>query len=212
MTLSLAPIKALNSRILLAAGQTQEAVAVGAEAFATLRPGIELAHLVPFSYGLALSASGKHEEADRYLEMAHDQLLGSLGDLPAADREAALTSVPAHREVIDAWTRRRPRQVEQRLARTGVPTGRPKAPHEWVSVTWTLHTPADDEIPNPAERRRQRLLRLLGEAAAQEGAPTVDDLAAALEASVATVRRDLAALRRAGEPAVTRGTRHSPTR
>ena len=61
------------------------------------------------------------------------------------------------------------------------------------------------------ERRRERLQRLLAEAAAQEGAPTVDDLAGALEASVATIRRDLAALRHSGRPARTRGTRHRPT-
>jgi tetratricopeptide (TPR) repeat protein len=205
-------IKALRSRLLLASGRVQDAVIVGAEAFEALRPGIELAHLVPFSYGLALFAAGRDQEADRYLEMAHNQLLRSLGDMPTADREVALGSVPAHREVIDAWTRRRPQRAEQRLARTGVPTGRPLAPHEWIAVTWTLHIPADDEIRDQVERRRRRLLRLLGEAAAQGGAPTVDDLAAALEASIATVRRDLAALRLSGEPALTRGTRHSPPR
>ena len=135
-----------------------------------------------------------------------------LSDLSETDQQSALSAVPAHREVVDAWTRRRPRRVEQRLARSGVPSGRPLAPHEWISVTWTLHIPADDEIPDQVERRRRRLLRLLGEAAGQGGAPTVDDLAAALAASVATVRRDLAALRRSGEPALTRGTRHRPPR
>ena len=64
--------------------------------------------------------------------------------------------------------------------------------------------------PTPSLRRRQRLQRLLAEADAQGGAPTVDDLAGALEASVATIRRDLAALRRSGQPAPTRGTRHPP--
>jgi hypothetical protein len=203
-------IKALRSRLLLAAGRTQEAVASAREAMRGLRPGIELAHLVPFAYGLALSAGTQLSEADRHLEMAHDQLLASLGDLPPGDREAALVAVPAHREVIEAWTQRRPRRTAQRLARVGVPTGRPLAPHEWVSVTWTLQVPADDEVGDPVERRRRRLLRLLAEAATQGGAPTVDDLAAALDASVATIRRDLAALRRSGHPAVTRGTRGAP--
>jgi hypothetical protein len=114
--------------------------------------------------------------------------------------------------VIEAWARRRPHRIAQRLARIGVPAGRPLAPHEWVSVTWTLHVPADDEIGNAVERRRRRLLRLLSEAAAQGGAPTVDDLAVALAASVATVRRDLAALRASGHAAITRGTRKGPNR
>jgi hypothetical protein len=141
--------------------------------------------------------------------MAHTQLASLLSDLGEGDRAMALLAVPAHREVVDAWTRRRPRRAEQRLARRGAPTGRPLAPHEWVTITWTLHTPADDEIADPVARRRQRLQRLLAEAGDQGGAPTVDDLAGALEASVATIRRDLAALRHSGQPAQTRGTRRA---
>jgi DNA-binding SARP family transcriptional activator/tetratricopeptide (TPR) repeat protein len=205
-------IKALRGRLLLQAGQTTEAVRVTAQAMAGLNPGVELAYQVPFAHGLALAAAGKIVEADHYLELAHTHLQALLSDLSETDRASALSAVPAHREVIDAWTRRRPQRAEQRLARTGVPTGRPLAPHERIAVTWTLHIPADDEIRDQVERRRRRLLRLLGEAAAQGGAPTVDDLAAALEASIATVRRDLAALRLSGEPALTRGTRHSPPR
>jgi hypothetical protein len=205
-------IKALRGRLLLEAGQTAEAVRVTTQAMAGLNPGVELAYQVPFAHGLALAASGRLAEADHYLELAHSHLHALLSDLSETDRTSALSAVPTHREVIDAWTRRRPRRVEQRLARSGVPTGRPLAPEEWVSVTWTVHIPADDEIRDHVERRRRRLLRLLGEAAAQGGAPTVDDLATALEASIATVRRDLAALRRSGEPALTRGTRHSPPR
>ena len=43
--------------------------------------------------------------------------LASLGDLPPGDRAAALSIVPAHREVIEAWARRRPHRIAQRLAR-----------------------------------------------------------------------------------------------
>ncbi|MFH1330634.1 MAG: DUF1670 domain-containing protein, partial [Actinomycetota bacterium] len=203
-------IKALRGRLLLEAGQVDQALRVTAEAMADLHPGVELAYRVPFAHGLALAAAGRLAEADSYLELAHEHLTALLSDLSEPDRATALSIVPAHRQVIEAWTRRRPRRTAQRLARLGVPTGRPLADHEWVSVTWTLQVPADDQIGNPVERRRRRLLRLLAEAAAQGGAPTVDDLAPALAASVATVRRDLAALRRLGHPAVTRGTRGAP--
>lgn len=200
-------IGALRSRLLLAAGRMDEALAASSESMSQLRPAVELAHLVPFALGLVLSAHGRAMEADRYLEMAHDQLLKSLGDLPADARAAALAVVPAHREVVDAWSRRRPRLVQQDLARIGAPIGRPLEPDERVSVTWTLHLPSDDEIPDAVERRRARLTRLLLEASEQRGAPTVHDLAGALQASVATVRRDLAALRRSGRTVLTRGTR-----
>ncbi|RLC91285.1 MAG: hypothetical protein DRI79_03270 [Chloroflexi bacterium] len=55
--------------------------------------------------------------------------------------------------------------------------------------------------------RRHRLLRLLREAADQAAAPTVPALAAALDVSERTVKRDLAALRAAGHDVHTRGSR-----
>jgi len=207
-----ASIRALRSRILLASGDTPGALAIAAEAMQGLRPGIELAHLVPFAYGVALLASGRTEEADRHLEAAHDQLIRSLGDLIQPEREAALAAVPAHREVIETWSKRRPQEVTRQLARVGTPTGRPLADHEKVPVIWTIRIPDDEAIANPQERRRTRLMRLLEEAAAQGGAPTLDDLAAALESSIATVRRDLTVLRQSGVPTPTRGARGTRSR
>jgi hypothetical protein len=177
---------------------------------ASLNPGVELAYQVPFAHALSLEAAGKTAEADSHFEMAHAYLASLLKDLEEEDRAGALLAVAAHREVVEAWMRRRPQRIERRLAGREAPTGRPLAPHEWVSVHWTIRIPADDAIADPVARRRERLQRLLAEADAQGGAPTVDDLAAALEASVATIRRDLAALRRSGRPALTRGTRRRP--
>jgi predicted ATPase len=205
-----ASVRALQSRLLVSQGRPDEALVAATEAMAAIRPGIELAHLIPYALAVALMANSRQAEADKYLEMAHDQLTRSLGDLPALERERALAAVPAHKEVMAAWAQRRPRRSQHVVTRAGVPTGRPVAEHERLLITWTLHTPADDEITDPVARRRLRLERLLEEAAAQGGAPTVEDLAAALKASVATVRRDLAALRRSGSPAPTRGARRMP--
>lgn len=94
-----------------------------------------------------------------------------------------------------------------RLPRSDAPTGRPLREDEWVSVTWTLAAPEDNEIPGKTPRRHRRLLRLLREAAVQAAAPTVGDLAAALGVGERTIRRDLDALRAAGHDARTRGSR-----
>ena len=93
----------------------------------------------------------------------------------------------------------------------GAPGGRALAEDDRVEVAWTVSTPADDRIPDRMERRRHRLLRLVAEAAEQGGSPTVEDIATALGASPATVRRDLSALRSQGHEVQTRGTRHSGT-
>jgi DNA-binding transcriptional ArsR family regulator len=65
---------------------------------------------------------------------------------------------------------------------------------------------AEGTTDGPA-RRQARIQRLLQEAAEQGATPTVGDLAAALAVSEPTVRRDLSALRRAGHPVKTRGSR-----
>jgi DNA-binding SARP family transcriptional activator/tetratricopeptide (TPR) repeat protein len=99
------------------------------------------------------------------------------------------------------------RQISVRLPRASAPTGRPLQDDEYVTVTWTLSTPEDSAIGREVDRRRQRLLRLLRQAAEQGAAPTVDDLAEALQVSPPTIKRDLAALRQAGHSAHTRGSR-----
>ncbi|MGD9100760.1 MAG: DUF1670 domain-containing protein, partial [Anaerolineae bacterium] len=98
-------------------------------------------------------------------------------------------------------------QVQVRLPRADAPSGRPLRDDEYVSVTWTVAAPEDDAIAGKVARRQRRLSRLLQEAQEQGAAPTVDDLAAALAVSRPTLRRDLAALRRAGREAQTRGSR-----
>jgi len=100
------------------------------------------------------------------------------------------------------------RQIHVRLARPDAPTGRPLTDDERIEVTWTVDAGAPDAALLAAEGkvalRRARLRRLLGEAAAQGGRPTEEDLAGALSVTPRTVRSDLAALRQAGQPVRTR--------
>lgn len=95
-----------------------------------------------------------------------------------------------------------------RLPRRNAPTGRPLHEDEWVEVTWTLHTAEDDSITSKVSRRHTRILRLLHEAQQQEAAPTLQDLAEALQVSKRTIKRDLAKLRQQGK---TLNTRRSPS-
>jgi tetratricopeptide (TPR) repeat protein len=99
------------------------------------------------------------------------------------------------------------RQVLVRLPHIDAPTGRPMQDDDYVPVTWTVFASEDSTIAGAAARRRQQLLRLLQEAESQGAAPTVDDLAEALQVSQPTIKRDLAALRRAGHEVRTRGSR-----
>ena len=71
--------------------------------------------------------------------------------------------------------------------------------------------PEDDAIADQGERRRHRLRRLLAETEAHNAAATIPELAGALGASARTVRRDLQALRLAGVPVLTRGSRNPAT-
>ncbi len=155
-----------------------------------------------------MAAAGDPEAARAALERAYAQVQARYATLtdPAWQR-GYIEDVPLHRQIVAAWEAYEPRRLAVRLPRAGAPTGRPLRDDEYVDVTWTVETPEDEAVAGNADRRQARLSRLLGEAAEQGAAPTVDDLAAALAVSQPTVRRDLAALRRAGRPVETRGSR-----
>lgn len=122
-------------------------------------------------------------------------------------RDSFVENVAEHRHIVAAYRALASRTVTMTLPRAGAPTGRALRDEEYTPVTWTVVAPEDEFLPAGPEWRQARLRRLLREAAEQGAAPRVGDLAAALGVSEPTVRRDLAALRRAGHPAETRGSR-----
>jgi hypothetical protein len=129
-----------------------------------------------------------------------------LSGLSPEQQAVSAECVPEHRAILTAWQAAQPHRVATRMARAGAPVGRPLRADEQIEVTWTPASAEDETIPDKSVRRRQRLLRLLREAEEQGAAPTVDDLANALDVSYVTIRRDLAALRQSGQSAHTRGS------
>lgn len=195
----------LRGLVLLALGQNQAALAATSEAMSRLKPGLEQAYLVPYHHAQVLSALGRTQEARAALDQAYHMLSEILGELPPQEQKMGWERVPEHRALLATWQAAHPPRATVRLPRADAPTGRPLRNDEYVEVRWTLTAPEDAALPDKVTCRHKRLLRLLHEAEEQGAAPTVDDLAAALDVSQATIKRDLAALRRSGHQANTRG-------
>ena len=169
---------------------------------------IQLVYLTAYRVFAAAKCDDRAREA---IEAAHDLLMVWGTGLDEKDHRALLEDVWPHSEVIALYrmTMGEPvvRQIQVRLPRADAPIGRALRADEWVEVGWTVAAPEDAAISGKAERRRRQLLRLLRQAAEQSAAPTVKDLAAALDVNERTIRRDLAALREAGHDVCTRGAR-----
>lgn len=191
----------------LALGQPESALAATAGAVTHLSPGVERAYRIPFAHYQVLTALGRADEARAALDQAHQLLMKLLNGLSPEQQAMSAQCVPEHRAILTAWQAAQPRRVTVRLARAGAPAGRPLREDEQIEVRWTLATPEDEIGGDQTARRHYRLLRLLREAEEQGAAPTVNDLADALDVSYVTIRRDLAALRQSGQSARTRGGR-----
>jgi DNA-binding SARP family transcriptional activator/Tfp pilus assembly protein PilF len=147
--------------------------------------------------------------AGEVLAAAYERMQEQRSNIHGEDLERTFVeNVATHRELIAAYLEGQTwNQSAVRLPRADTPTGRPLRDDEYVTVTWTVTAPEDEAIEDSPKRRQAQLRRLMQEAADQGAAPTIGDLAAVLEVSEPTVRRDLAALRRAGHPVQTRGSR-----
>jgi tetratricopeptide (TPR) repeat protein len=204
-------VRSLKGRILLEMGEIQEAVLETSAAADSMKPGLELAHLIHYAYGLALHAVGEHGRSQREFEQAYEVLMQIVSDLAPENRQRALEQVPEHVMIVDWWRSKRPVTEIHRVAASEAPTGRPLRPDEYVDVDWTISEPSDLDISDKVGRRHHRIRRLLEQAMAQGASPTVGDLAQALSISEATIRRDLVALRKSGDAVNTRGSRPNTT-
>lgn len=191
----------------LVSGQQERALAHTRKAVDALSPGVERAYLVYHRHALAAESCADFDGA-RMASLRADALLReALAGLSPASFHTAVQLVPAHRDIMAAAARFTPRVVEVMLPRFDAPTGRPLEEADLQTVHWTVEHPDDDLIASPIDRRRQRVLRLLDEAAMAGVAPSIDDLAEALDVSDSTIRRDLGDLRGQGHRIITRGQR-----
>lgn len=159
-----------------------------------------------------VSKAGREPRAETILAAAYTLLQERAARISSEELQRSfLENVAVHQEIVTAWHAQQARQVvrqeQVRLPRAAAPTGRALRDDEYVTVTWTVEAPEDGVITGKAARRRAQLCRLLGEASQQDAAPTVDDLAVALDVSRTTLKRDLAALRQAGYKVRTRGSK-----
>lgn len=195
---SLVIIQAHQARMCLEAGELTEADRLSTEALHSWNATGAQPWLAPFVRSQVLLALGRTVEADPLLEQAHILLTQMLEALTPVHRQLSVQRVAIHRDILAAWQTQRRHCVTVRLPRNDAPTGRPLQPEEYVEVQWTITAPADEAIPDKVNRRRQRLARLLNEAASQGARPTYSSLAQALAVSVRTIAQDLAAI---GHPA-----------
>ena len=156
----------------------------------------------------ALKTTGDPRAGD-VLTTAYELLQARVAGLEETARNTFLDNLTANRKVTAAYARWQDKHTsEQRtvqLPDADAPARGPLSPEQYVTVTWTVESPEDDEITGKVARRRHRILRLLQQAQAQGANPTVEDLAQALDVSSRTIDSDLAQLRREGHETPTRG-------
>jgi tetratricopeptide (TPR) repeat protein len=200
----LASLTSLEALVLLGANQTVEAWSTANRAIEELEDGSERPYVVWYRRYLVATAIDNAPEGLVSLTTAASLLDAALASLDETTRAEAMSRVPEHRAISDSLERITPRVETTLLASAEAPTGRPLRDDEWVEVQWRVSEPADMAIASVSERRRVRIVRLLAEAADQGAAARVVDLAAVLDVSVATIRRDLTLLRASGEEMTTR--------
>jgi DNA-binding SARP family transcriptional activator/tetratricopeptide (TPR) repeat protein len=201
---NLADARAALAKVCLALGDVAAARSAAAAALEGLETSdrATLRQWARYAAWQVAEATGDPAAAE-HLSLAAAAMDEFVGSLVADVRSRVLARVPMNR-LTDAARRAATRQIDRSLARVDVPLGRSVGDGDLVAVSWTLFDPADAAIVDPAERRRHVLARLVGEAAAQGGAPTDGDLASALGVSRRTIIRDAQELARAGRPLDTR--------
>ncbi|MFN2230573.1 MAG: BTAD domain-containing putative transcriptional regulator [Anaerolineae bacterium] len=192
---------AYQALALLGLGQEDQALRLAQQAMFYLAQGEvsdEVVCDIVYAHAAALAANGRAAEAASVFEQAYALLL----DRAAAFEEEAARQAFFHRNPTM-------RRLMHELGRRGIaPSGgagvqrvqlRAARGEGSLRVAWTVDAGPADVALKRAEGaialRRTRLARLLAEARAQGGKPTVEDLARALAVSPRTIQRDLAALR-----------------
>lgn len=150
-------------------------------------------HVVELARSELARATGDTARSVGCLTAAHAKLRHSiLEGLDATDQDLAIHADPIHRSIAERYAEIAPRTVVTRFPSIEAPTGRPLTDADFVTVEVTLSQPSDHALAERGERRRAVVQRIIAEAKSAGALPRLEDLARLTEASVATVRRDLA--------------------
>ena len=159
----------------------------------------DIASEIYYAHASALDALGRTSEADEYFRRGYENLLTCAAEIEDADAlQAFFERDPTVRRLVEQVYARgiapRP-QVETRLVSS---RGRTSLP---VALTVDAGAP-DVALKNAAGSvalRRARLLRVLREARAQGGEPSLEQIASLMNVSLRTVQRDINYLEGQGE-------------
>jgi len=193
-----AALFALEAKAMVGLGRTDEAVALVHRAISHNRPRADRAHVAAWWCAEVLTAAGEERAAGEQVALAHELLSRHLEGVSEAEVEASWHLVPEHRAIAEARELHFVETVECRLPSFDAPTGRPLRADDYLPVTLTVSDPGDWMLSTAKDRRQERVLRLLTEAADQGAAARVADLAELLNVSGRTIKRDLAQLRLGG--------------
>ncbi len=182
---------ALQSRALARAGETSAARLAAQDSMRRSDSTSELRHIAAWWCHQTLLATGDEAEASTQLHLAHLLLTKLLHGLDDEKRQQSLDRIAEHRNIMLEHARRFPRAESVTLASNG-------STELVIDLRWTPHQPEDLLVEDRRDRRQRRLVRLLDEARSAGARPHIADLADALDISVSTVKRDLAALRAEG--------------
>ncbi|MEL6984539.1 MAG: tetratricopeptide repeat protein, partial [Actinomycetota bacterium] len=173
-------------------GDRDTATALVDQALELNMVGLELAHITAWRCAMALDALGREREATEQFRLAYDMLAASLRGLSPTVADRSRVVIPEHAQIVEQYERRFAISKQVTLPATDAPLGRPLRHDEMVDITWTVSDPEDWTHESPGDRRRQRLVRIVGQANGLGASPRIADLADAAAVSERTVKRDLA--------------------
>ncbi|MBE7530217.1 MAG: hypothetical protein HND44_01520 [Chloroflexi bacterium] len=190
-------------------GRGKEALALSAAAVAALEqtPGGECIQDIYWHHSQILADDERRatndedwslvvSRASEYVEKAYRIVTQQAESLPDEAWQEQFWRRPLHNAIRAAWQARQPQKARVCLPRLETAVAGRTAVDQTIEIEWTPTHPDDAYIQDKVVRRRRQLARLLAKAEAQGGRPTIADLAAALNSSPPTIKRDLAAIRR----------------
>ena len=201
---------ATKARVLARTGDLREAVTITHQVMAMSKDGVEQAHIIALRCSEVLLAAGELGDGADQVLLAFRLLETNLADLPDDLRDEAWTSIPEHREIVEAHEQYFVDEIDVLLPKVDAPMGRKVTDADCVWVTWSVSQPEDHDAITSQARRHRRILRLTEQATRAGAIARVSDLARVLRVADRTIKRDLATLRAGGHRPVTRGHRPHP--